>query len=159
MQAALVAVAMLALAALLLVVLLAAGQLQAHIGAVVYLLAFGWLGGLGLGKLYKIVPFVTWLECYAPKLGKEPTPRVQDLVDERHARPWFALYFLAVLAAVALLLAGWGTGFRVAVLLQLAATLGLVRHFYLARRLAPVPAPQKSGVRPRLFLVNVRTST
>jgi hypothetical protein len=154
MQAALAAVAMLVLASLLLVVLLAAGQPDTHIGAVVYLFAFGWLGGLGLAKLYKIVPFITWLECYAPLLGKQPTPRVQDLVDEGRARPWFALYFLAVLAAVAILLFGWAPGFRLVALIQLVATLGLVRHFYLARRLGAVPMPQRHGVRPRLFYVN-----
>jgi hypothetical protein len=154
MQAALTALGMLGLSALLLVVLLAIGQLEAHVGAVVYLFAFGWLGGLGLAKLYKIVPFLTWLECYAPKLGKEPTPRVQDLVDERHARPWFALYFLCVVAAALLLLAGWNGAFRLAVLVQLLATLGLVRHFYLARRLGPVPAAQKGGLHPHLFFAN-----
>jgi len=159
MQAALIAVAMLVLASLLLVVVLAIGQLDAHIGAVVYLFAFGWLGGLGLAKLYKIVPFITWLECYAPLLGKQPTPRVQDLVDERRARPWFALYFLAVLAATAMLLLGWAPAFRLAALMQLAATLGLVRHFYLARRLGAVPTPQRHGARPRLFYVNVTART
>jgi hypothetical protein len=155
MQAALGAVAMPVFASLLLVVLLLARRLDAHIGAVVYLFAFGWLGGLGLAKLYKIVPFITWLECYAPLLGKQPTPRVQDLVDERRARPWFALYFLAVLAAVTMLLLGWPSAFRLAALIQLVATLGLVRHFYLARRLGSVPMPQRHGARPRLFYVNV----
>ncbi|MFN4212000.1 MAG: hypothetical protein ACK4G5_15640, partial [Devosia sp.] len=64
--AAIGAFAALLASAMLLVALLATGQLQAHIGALTYVFAFGWLGGLGLAKLYKIIAFLTWLECFAP---------------------------------------------------------------------------------------------
>ena len=49
------------------------------------LIAFGWLSGLVLAKLYKIVAFLTWLGTYGPAMGRVPTPRVQDLVAERRA--------------------------------------------------------------------------
>ncbi|NUS68869.1 MAG: hypothetical protein HOQ41_10995, partial [Ensifer adhaerens] len=68
-------------AAALFVALLSAGRLDEAIGAVIYLATFGWLTGMGLAQLYKIVPFMTWLECYGPALGRMPTPRVQDLVS------------------------------------------------------------------------------
>ena len=85
--------ACLAGAALLGVTLAAMGSFADHAGAFVFLVAFGWLSGLVLAKLYKIVAFLTWLETYGPVMGRVPTPRVQDLVAERRANKWFAAYF------------------------------------------------------------------
>ena len=73
-------------------------SLGALTGPLGYLFVFGWLSGLGMSQLYKIVPFVTWLERYGGLLGKQPVPRVQDLVNEPRDRPWFVLYFVAVAA-------------------------------------------------------------
>ena len=144
---------------LLIAALTATGTLAEHVSATVYLVAFGWLTGLGLSQLYKIVPFLTWLECYGPVMGKKPTPRVQDLVIERRDRIWFVLYFAGVLAATAALLAGRPDLFRLASLATLAATLALVVELVLARRLFNVEDRLRlpEGVRPpRLFLPSPR---
>ncbi len=130
----------LGLGALLLVGLLAAGLLERHVGAVVYLLAFGWLTGLGLAQLYKIVAFVTWLECYGPVLGKTRTPRVQDLVVEQRARKWFYLYYGAVVLGTVALFLEQALLFRGLALLLVVATLGLGVEFVRARRLVDVDA-------------------
>ena len=154
-KAALGAFAGLYLSALLLLFLWATGTVTAQAGALVYLVAFGWLTGLGLSQLYKIVPFLTWLECYGPVMGRKPTPRVQDLVVERRGGGWFAVYFLAVVAGTGALLGGMPELFRLASAATLAATLALTVELVLVRRLVNVKAAMRlpeGTTRPRLFL-------
>lgn len=145
----------LALSAALLLALLASGTLERYVGALLYLVAFGWLSGLGLSQLYKIVPFLTWLECYGPVMGKNQTPRVQDLVAEPRDRIWFVLYFLSVTAGTAALLAEQPRLFHIAAGGTLLATLAIVTELVLARRLKNVPYAQRlpeGALPPRLFL-------
>lgn len=148
------AFASLAASVVLIVALLALGRLSDHVGAVVFLVAFGWLSGLGLAQLYKIVAFLTWLECYGPVLGKAPTPRVQDLVIEPRATKWFLLYFLAVWAGAIALTAGYPQAFQASAATMLVATGGILMQFVRTRRLADVKSalPLPHGVhRPRLL--------
>ncbi|BBO10868.1 hypothetical protein [Bradyrhizobium sp. TM102] len=137
----LVALASLVAVAILGAVFLATGSLQSHVGALAFLVAFGWLTGLVLANLYKIVPFLTWLETYGPVMGRVPTPRVQDLVDERRALKWFMLFFAGSWAATLMLLVDEAPGFRVAVAVVTLATLGLGEELIRARRLADVSEP------------------
>lgn len=136
-------IAILAFASLGMSVLLPA-PLAAFVGfekavaASAYMAAFGWLSGLGLAKLYKIVPFMTWLECYGPVLGRTPTPRVQDLVAEERALPWFLLYFVAVWAGTAALALGSAAGFQLAGAGTLVATVAVAAHLVRARLLRNV---------------------
>lgn len=123
--------------------------------ALVYFFVFGWLSGLGLAQLYKIIAFLTWLEAYGPVLGRVPVPRVQDLVDERQARFWFWLYYGSVAAAGLALVAGAALFFRACVFLQLVATLGVMRELVRTRRLSSVPSALRvppGVIRPNLFL-------
>ncbi len=130
----------LGLAVLLAVILVAIGALQRHVAVVVFLAAFGWLSGLGLAKLYKIVPFMTWLECYGPVLGKKATPRVQDIVVEKRAEKWFLLYFLSVWSGAVALLCGHPSAFQVTAAVMFVATAGIVSQLLRARRLVDVKA-------------------
>ncbi|WP_375159262.1 hypothetical protein [Bradyrhizobium sp. RDT46] len=120
---------------------LATGTFSSHVGALAFLLAFGWLTGLVLANLYKIVPFLTWLETYGPVMGRVPTPRVQDLVAERRASKWFVLFFAGSWTATLMLLIDAQLGFRVAVAVVTVATLGLSEELIRARRLVDVAAP------------------
>lgn len=116
------------------------GHLKDVAGPLGYLFVFGWLSGLGLSQLYKIVPFITWLERYGGLLGKQPVPRVQDLVDERRDRPWFVLYFAAVAAGALCAALGWTLEWRIAIGAHLFATLMVAKALWLARSGRPRPA-------------------
>jgi len=130
--------ASLAAAALLGVALVLTGSFAAHVGAFAFLVAFGWLSGLVLAKLYKIVAFLTWLETYGPAMGRAPTPRVQDLVAEQRASKWFAIYFISVWGGTAALLCGDAKVFRGVALVMTMTTVGIVMELIRTRRLADV---------------------
>ena len=151
----------LGLATLLLLAVTAVGEIDRRIGAVVFLFAFGWLTGLGLAKLYKIVAFLTWLECYGPVLGKQPTPRVQDLVNEQRATPWFWLYFASVGASSIAAFLDAPIIFRFAALGLLVATIQVCAELVSIRTLRFVPTqmlPPGDAARPRLLLSNPQHS-
>jgi hypothetical protein len=134
------------------------GVLERYAGALVFLFTFGWLTGLGLAKLYKIIAFVTWLECYGPVLGKTPTPRVQDLVVETRAVKWFWLHFAAVAIGTLCLLAEASLPFRVAAAAMTVATAGIAFELLRTRRLVDVSDALRlpAGARkPRLLFTFV----
>ncbi|MBS0248369.1 MAG: hypothetical protein JSR61_17270 [Proteobacteria bacterium] len=133
-----IALANLAGVAVLSVVLVAASQFEDQIGAIVFLAAFGWLTGLGLAKLYKIVAFLTWLECFGPVLGTTATPRVQDLVVEPRAAKWFWIYFAGVWSATACLLLDAPEVFRASAVLMLGGTTGIAVEIARTRLLLDV---------------------
>lgn len=144
----------LALSVVLILGTLVLGNFLHHIGAIVFLIAFGWLSGLGLSKLYKIIAFLTWLECYGPVLGKSPTPRVQDLVVEKRAIKWFLLYFAAVWLGTAALLLGNAAAFRAVIAAMIVATGGIIVQLVRIRRLSDVDTAiriPKGASRPRLL--------
>ena len=128
-RAAMAAFGLLGLGVALAIGFLAAGRLAAGAPVIVFLIVFGWLGGLGLTQLYKIVPFLTWLGRYGNSLGRGAVPRVQDLVQERRSYPWFALYFLGVLLGAAAGVSGSAAGFRTCMALVTLATIGLVIEY------------------------------
>lgn len=102
------------------------------IAVFVFLVLFGWLSGLGLTQLYKIVPFLAWLGRFGTQLGRGRVPRVQDLVDEHHSYPWFIIYFVGVLLAVLIALTHEFYVFRAGLGLSVIATLGLMLEYWRA---------------------------
>jgi hypothetical protein len=127
--------------ALLGVMLVLMGNFATHVGAFVFLVVFGWLSGLVLAKLYKIVAFLTWLETYGPVMGRSPTPRVQDLVAESRASKWFVIYYAAVWVGTLMLLADQPSAFRATATAMAIGTLGIAREVVRTRRLADVADP------------------
>lgn len=155
MRGAATAMGMLGLGLCLLVWALWSGAERA-LAASVHILALGWLSGLGLAMLYKIVPFLTWLECFAPQMGRTLTPRVQDLVCERRAGPIFGLYFAGELAGAGAILFGAGPLFQLAAAVQVMSVLLLAHQLVRARLLAELPEPWLAHPRPRLLWPSTR---
>jgi hypothetical protein len=125
--------------------------------AAFYLLGMGWLSGLGLAQLYKIVPFLTWLETYGPVMGKNQVPRVQDLVDERSAGVWFAVFYLSVCVGATAIVAEFDLLLQIASWCQCAAVLSLALEYLRARRLSYAPVQLRlppGAVRPHLIYAN-----
>src|SRR3546814_15364456 len=90
--------------------------------------------------LYKIVAFMTWLECYGPSLGRMPVPRVQDLVNEERASRWFLLYIVSLVVAVPALLFDTVGLFRTATCAQVIAVAALVLELVRTRHLSSIAA-------------------
>src|SRR5579875_929324 len=112
-----------------------------------FVVLFGWLSGLGLSQLYKIIPFLAWLARFGRRLGRGPVPRVQDLVNERYARYVFVAYFAAIAVGAAAAWLDLAPLLRGAIAVSLVATALLAReyrrawrgHYAQTPRLAPVP--------------------
>lgn len=154
MRIATLSFASLAGVAVLGVALTSVDALAAHVGAFTFLAVFGWLSGLVLAKLYKIVAFLTWLETYGPVMGRAPTPRVQDLVAEGRATKWFVVYYVSVWAGTLTLLVGEPGAFRIAVVAMTLGVVGIVREIVRIRRLADVASPLRlpgGAVAPHLL--------
>ncbi len=133
----------LAATSLLGLMLVLSSAFAAQVGAFAFLAIFGWLSGLVLAKLYKIVAFLTWLETYGPVMGRAPTPRVQDLVSEARASKWFVIYHAAVWFGTVMLLIGQATAFRAAAAMMTVGIVGIIREIVRTRRLADVESPMR----------------
>lgn len=140
MRMATLSFASLAATALMGTALAATGSFAVAVGAFAFLAVFGWLSGLVLAKLYKIVAFLTWLETYGPVMGRALTPRVQDLVAEGRATKWFVIYYAAVWAGTLALLAGASLAFRLIAAVMIVGVAGIAREMIRTRRLADVAA-------------------
>lgn len=154
MRMAVLSFASLAATGLLGIALVSTGTLSGHLGAFSFLAAFGWLSGLVLAKLYKIVAFLTWLETYGPVMGRAPTPRVQDLAAEGRATKWFAIYYLSVWTGTLALLAGEPNAFRIAAAAMTAGVVGILHEIVRIRRLEDVAPPLRlpaGAVAPHLL--------
>jgi len=126
---------------------------DSFVAALVFLVAFGWLGGLTLAQLVKIVSFMTWLETYAPRLGRGPAPRVGDLVAMPRTGWWLMLYYAGVVLGAAALAIESASGFRSAGAFCLAGTAGLAAELVRIRRLSQIKAADRPPAHecPRLL--------
>ena len=157
-RAAIGAFVALGLGTLLAVGAVVTDRLAALAPSLVLLVMLGWLSGLGLTQLYKVVAFLSWLSRYGGRLGRGPVPRVQDLVNEPGTVGFFVLYFAAIAVAAGAAAFGLSDVIRGALAFALLAVLLLAREYARAWRAvyaravpAPVPrspiAPGPEGIR------------
>ena len=156
MLASIPAYASLGLGIALLPIAVTAGAAEGIVAALAFLLAFGWLGGLTLAQLVKIVSFMTWLETYAPRLGRGPAPRVGDLVAIRRTGWWFALYFGGVALGTIVLCTGMASGFRWTMLPCFLGTAGITAELVRVRRLSEINANARPPTHERPWLLIAR---
>ncbi|CAH1668922.1 conserved membrane hypothetical protein [Hyphomicrobiales bacterium] len=157
MLASIPAFAALGIGLTLLPVAVLAGAEEGWIAALALLLVFGWLGGLTLAQLVKIVSFMTWLETYAPRLGRGPAPRVGDLVAMPRTGWWFLLYYGGVALGAAMLVAGAASGFRWSMMSCLAGTAGIAVELFRVRRLSEIKAAERPMAHERPWLLLARS--
>jgi len=145
-RAAIGAFVALGLAVLLAIGAVATGRLAALAPSLVLLVLLGWLSGLGLTQLYKVVAFLSWLSRYGGQLGRGPVPRVQDLVNEPQSTGFFVLYFAATAVATLGAALGLNDMIRAALVFALLAVVLLAREYSRAWR--AVYAREQPGRRP-----------
>lgn len=144
------ALAYLALAASLALPALSQGGPWAE--AAIFATLTGWLSLLTLAQMIKIISFLTWIQVFAPRIGRAPVPLVQDLSDPAATARGLALWaFGAGLGTVSLLLA-WPPGLRLALLVLGLAALALLAEAVAIRRLSHLPAALRPAVLPPLIL-------
>ncbi len=115
-----------------------------------YLFFFGWLGFSILGYLQKIVPFLLWLHRYAPKIGREPVPRMRDILPEAWTWQVYALYGAGVVAGAVALVASSESALVLALALAGVGVLRLMAAVVRALMTEPaMPSPPASRARFR----------
>lgn len=73
----------------------------------IFLALLGWGGGMVAGHATKIVPFLTWLVAFSPRVGKEKVPTMEELINRPRVGDAYALFVPGVaVTTVALLVNG-----------------------------------------------------
>ena len=111
----------------------------------------GWLSLLTLAQLVKITSFLTWIQVFAPRIGRGPVPLVQDLTDPRAAGRGLALWAAGAAGGTLSLLLALPFGFRLSLAGMLLAALGLAWELLAIRRLSHLPPALRPAARPPLL--------
>lgn len=111
--------------------------------AAVFLALAGWLSTLTLAQMVKITSFLTWIQVFAPQIGRAPVPMVHELTDARAAGRGLALWVAGAGCGTLALLVQSPVLFRISALALLAAALLQGRELIAIRRLRHLPAPRR----------------
>lgn len=120
--------------------------------AAVFTAIVGWLSTLTLAQALKITGFLTWIQVYAPQIGRRKVPVVQALGDPVAAGRALALWSGAAAFGTLALLAQSAAGFRLALCGLLLAALAIARELVAIRRLSHLPRAERPAQLPPLLL-------
>jgi hypothetical protein len=141
-----IALAFLALAAVLAGPALLLGGRWAE--AAIFVALVGWLSVLTLAQMVKIISFLTWIQVFAPLIGRAPVPLVHHLTDPRATLRWLSLWCGGVGAGALALLLVQPLAFRLALAALLLAALGLGAEMVAIRRLSHLDPPKRPSKLP-----------
>lgn len=144
------ALGFLALAAALTLPALALGGPWAE--TAVFVALAGWLSTLTLAQMVKITSFLTWIQVFAPRIGRAPVPMVHDLTDARAAARCLGLWVAGVLGGALALAAQSPALFEISALALLLAVLLHGRELIAIRRLRHLPETARPTRMPPMIL-------
>lgn len=145
-----VALAFLALSVLMLPLAIMKGGALA--GATVFAALVGWLSTLTLAQMIRITAFLTWIQIFAPLIGRCKVPVVQQLTSLRSATWGLALWSLSSGIGTLSLLTGFHPGFRLALYGLLIAAMQILYELVAIRSLSHLPKAERPRDLPPLFL-------
>lgn len=120
--------------------------------AAVFAALAGWLSTLTLAQMVKITSFLTWIQVFAPRIGRAPVPMVHDLTDARAAGRCLALWVAGAGGGTLALAAQIPALFEASALALLLAALLHGRELIAIRRLRHLPETARPARMPPLIL-------
>lgn len=116
------------------------------------LLLLGWLSGLTLAFIPRIIGFLTWMEVFGPRMGRAPVPPTAALTKAQAVARGFVLWALGTAALAPALALGLTLPARAAAILLLAGAGAIARETWAIRRLANLP-PDPLAAPPRILQI------
>ncbi|MCL4068081.1 hypothetical protein M3484_16030 [Pseudomonas sp. GX19020] len=120
--------------------------------ATVFAALVGWLSTLTLAQMIRITAFLTWIQVFAPLIGRRKVPTVQSLTHPRRAGLALTIWSLAAGTGTLSLATGFHAGFRLALCGLLIAATQILCELVAIRSLSHLPAPERPGLLPPLVL-------
>lgn len=99
-----------------------------------YFLFFGFLTNLIVGHIYKILPFLVWYQRFAPLVGKQKVPMLNDMVIVSLADKQFFITLYGTLISGFGVLLGYKYLFVLGTIMMLVGALMVIRNMYFTLR-------------------------
>lgn len=120
--------------------------------ALVFTALVGWLSTLTLAQMIRITAFLTWIQVFAPLIGRRKVPLVQSLTGPRGAGRALALWSISAATGTVALLTGFAPGFRIALCGLLCAAVMIACELVAIRSLRHLPKAERPARLPPLIL-------